>query len=423
MYKQISDKVHGFIRISNLACRIVDSPQFQRLRYLHQLGTCHYVFPNATHKRFEHSLGTYHLAGRILESIIKNSNIKEINRCMAEVAELKEYYAGREISNYLDPFVCELIKIAALCHDIGHGPFSHVFDDIFLPSIRGEREFNIAELHEHRSIEILKHIIKKDSELSKIITDNCVKFIGNLINPKDEHTGFVYQIVSNSLNNIDVDKYDYMTRDTLTLALQFKFEFNILIDNATVINNIICFPEKICYEVAALFGTRYRLHKQIYCHKTVVSIQYMVRDIMILLDPIMKLYDAIFNMDKFCELTDDYVLNYVKFAYDNIDNYTEEQRQLIKKAKYLLDNINSRHLYRLGKTVVSDKKIVPDKADIVHYAKIGFVSGKKSNPFDNLYFFKHKNPNVCYKIEKEKISALIPNNYQEHIYMYYTTTL
>jgi len=66
-YKQIYDSIHGFIWISNLSYEIINTPYFQRLKSLKQLGPCHFVYPNATHTRFEHSIGTYYLAGRILK--------------------------------------------------------------------------------------------------------------------------------------------------------------------------------------------------------------------------------------------------------------------------------------------------------------------------------------------------------------------
>src|SRR3990170_3827484 len=78
-HKQIYDNIHGPIPISNYACRVIDKHEFERLRYLHQLGPCYYVFPSATHTRFEHSVGTYFLAGWILDSIRNNSLEIHIN--------------------------------------------------------------------------------------------------------------------------------------------------------------------------------------------------------------------------------------------------------------------------------------------------------------------------------------------------------
>ena len=197
-FKQIHDPIHGYIKLSNIACKIVDNYYFQRLRYLHQLGTCFYVFPSATHSRFEHSLGTYCLTGRILDSIIKNTDANYLNECLLQVDELKNYYQrtygdnNNVEYNKLDNYVCELIKIAGLCHDLGHGPFSHVFDDLFL---KLHNEITPSKQHETRSGDIIQLIINSDPELSHFFTNDEIKFIKNLINPIDSSIGFVYQFL------------------------------------------------------------------------------------------------------------------------------------------------------------------------------------------------------------------------------------
>lgn len=436
-YKQIHDTIHGFMKISNLACKIIDTPQFQRLRYLHQLGTCHYVFPNATHTRFEHSLGTYHLAGRLLDSIKLNTSPKELNRCLSLIKELSNYYIrtyGDKPHHKLDDYVCELVKISALCHDLGHGPFSHVFDDVFIPMMRNlyNKEIHPLEKHENRSCLILEHIIKSDRELSRLIHKDDILFMKSLINPGDGQAGFIYQIVSNNLNSVDVDKYDYIARDTYFLGLKFGFDCSRLISDAKVIDNIICYPEQIYYEVASIFKTRYRLHKQTYSHKIVIAIQYMINDMMALVDPVVNIYDSIFDMKKFCELTDDYVVSTVKFLNKTVNKhgYSRVEVRRIAEAHDIWTRINLRLLYRFIGTMVSDKPIrlnfkhiwdldksIDQEAILTHKAKIGFVSGKTRNPFKELYFYKNKDPNRCYKIRKEDISFLIPNTYQEYIYM------
>ena len=128
-YKQFYDNIHNYIKVSNIACKIIDSKPFQRLRSLHQLGTCHYVFPTATHTRFEHSIGTYYLTGRLLNNIKNKINKDTLEEYLKNISELKEYY--EKTNNYiLDNYICELIKIGGLCHDLGHGPFSHLFEEV-----------------------------------------------------------------------------------------------------------------------------------------------------------------------------------------------------------------------------------------------------------------------------------------------------
>ena len=426
-HKEVYDSIHGYIKISYLASLIIDTPQFQRLRYLHQLGTCHYVFPTASHTRFEHSIGTYHLAGKVLDIIKTNSNPDFIDDSIKKNIYLQSYYELNNLDkNLLDPYICELIKIAALCHDIGHGPFSHVYDDIFLKNFN----YHPSHIHEYRSCMIIKHIINKNDTLKNTIDDNQVSFICSLINPPKDASGFIYQIVSNNLNSIDVDKFDYICRDTHTLGLKYSIDIPRLIDDMVVIDDKICFLEKLHYELVSLFKTRYRLHKQIYCHKAVISIQFMISDIMILLNDFMHLDESVNDVERFSDLTEEYIITFMKILYKNKDQYDELLKNKIILAYDIWNRIITRDLYKLAigkvfekeidKTELENSLVGIDKNKIIFYkSKIGFVSGSKDNPMDETYFYKKYNISQCFKITDEHISLLVPKIYQEYIYMFF----
>jgi HD superfamily phosphohydrolase len=259
--KIFKDVIHKSIITTKLANAIIDNNIFQRLRNLHQLGVCYYVFPNANNTRFEHSLGTYHLAGQLLHNIRLNSNVNEINTSLLDVKFIKTYIFKKlnlidnpesinKIKDYkeclLDDFLIELIKIAGLVHDIGHGPFSHMFDE-WLGSI-DELKDNKLIHHENRSIILLDLIIKKATFINNSITYkvsdyldlSCYEFISSLIHPStfaDTPKNFIYQIISNHLNDLDVDKLDYLCRDSYyLLGLANPYDLSRIIDHVKIID-------------------------------------------------------------------------------------------------------------------------------------------------------------------------------------------
>ena len=182
MPKTIFDVIHGFIKFGDHLVEIIDTPEFQRLRKIKQLGATNYVFPSANHTRFEHSLGVCYLGGKMINSL-KNNH-----------AELK--ITERD---------CELIEIACLIHDIGHGPFSHLWDH-YVISVNDKE-------HEIRGLNMFKDMINK-YDLS--INTNEFDIICELVNPTFEENinNWYYQILANKKFQVDVDKLDYLQRDS-----------------------------------------------------------------------------------------------------------------------------------------------------------------------------------------------------------------
>ena len=136
--KIINDPVHGFITINDpLIFELIAHPYYQRLRRIQQMALAQVVYPGAVHTRLHHSLGAYHLM------------------CIA-ISELRD--KGIEITQE----EAQAAKAAILLHDIGHGPFSHTFDDVFIPTIIKEYPLiGDNKFHENRSTLLLKKIIKK----------------------------------------------------------------------------------------------------------------------------------------------------------------------------------------------------------------------------------------------------------------------
>ncbi len=413
-YKIISDIIHGSISLSKLAMIIIDTPEFQRLRYLKQLSTCNFVFPNAIHTRFEHSIGTYHIAKKMLNTIRIKSKESELN-IISQVPELQTYFLENNIkSNYLTDFIIELVSIGALCHDLGHGPYSHLYDDYFLKNAQIPDHKKLFIHHEFRSCVLLEKIIKKNDLLKKIIDDNLLQFIFNVINPKTEiHNSYIYQIVSNSYNSIDVDKFDYLTRDSKMLNINISFNYNRLVENAMVINNIICYPKKIDVDIINLFTTRHYLHKKVYSHKGVISSLLLINKLLIKMDEYFKFIENIDDMNKFIMYTDDYILNMGRFySLADID------------LKDIINKIDKHELYPMiyytyldiSDTISENiQNIINKDKNILYYESIiGFISGKKNNPLESVWLYKTKNPysNLENLLQSES-NKLLPQKYQE----------
>ena len=185
MSKKINCPLYGFISITPRMRCIIDTPEFKRLHNLRQLGLTYLIYPSANHTRFEHSLGVSHLAKILTTSLQKNQ--PELGITDNEI---------------------ELIQIAGLIHDIGHGPFSHLYDYEFSPGCH----------HEKRGQALFFEMVSK---YNLSFTQNEINFIIDCIDPpKELERNFKYQIVSNKICSIDVDKID------MNNILQYKKIFN-----------------------------------------------------------------------------------------------------------------------------------------------------------------------------------------------------
>lgn len=189
--------IHGHIEFEPVLVAIIDTPQFQRLRGLQQLGGSSFVYPGACHTRFSHSLGVAHLAGVLIDHLLSlDQNEYEIDK--------------RDRA---------CVKLAALCHDLGHGPFSHTFE-VFVNRKRDEKGQPHWH-HENTSLQLFDYLISEndiDLALYGLKLPEDVTFIKHLIRGIDEDEPwptnigrppkkrFLFDIVANKRNGIDVDK-------------------------------------------------------------------------------------------------------------------------------------------------------------------------------------------------------------------------
>ncbi|XP_050434424.1 deoxynucleoside triphosphate triphosphohydrolase SAMHD1 [Adelges cooleyi] len=331
--KVFNDNVHGHINLHPLCVKIIDTPEFQRLRNIKQLGTCYLVYPCASINRFEHSLGVCHLAGEMVNALYKNSE--------------------QDIGITNEEKLC--VQLAGLCHDLGHGPFSHTWE-------RYLKAAGISWKHEDCSIQMIKHIIKKnvlEEEFNKygLNLNYHLDLICELINgegttlPKNKH--FLYQIISNKDNGIDVDKWDYFLRDGKSLNLNISFDYKRLIQFSRVVvdpnsnpsRKVIAFRNKEARNVYDMYRVRSDLHTRAYQHRVVKNTELMLVDILLMADkyitvqtPCGKKYslkEVHTNIEAMSRLTD-HILYEIEYSLDP---------NLIT-AQNLLKNLQNRNLYK-----------------------------------------------------------------------------
>jgi HD superfamily phosphohydrolase len=183
----------------------------------------------------------------------------------------------------------QCVKVAGLCHDLGHGPFSHVFDNQFMARVRPDLRWS----HERASAQMLELLVS-DNGIELARAD--VEFIQDLIlgEPRPSCTdararkGYLFDIVANKRNSVDVDKFDYIQRDCYNVGIKSSLDALRLIHFTRVLDNQICFNQKEVFNLYELFHTRYSLFKRVYTHKVSQAIEYMIVDALVAADPFLQ---------------------------------------------------------------------------------------------------------------------------------------
>ena len=247
--KVFRDPVHGLIRIESgddFVRDLINTPEFQRLRRVRQLGVSSFTYPGAEHTRFAHSLGVFNFAQRILDVL---------RRRYAEAREVQELLTAQQ----------RTVKAAALLHDVGHGPFSHMI----------ERAFEAVADHEKKTVALIQD--------GGAITDCLVrhkldpKAVANLVRKASEHR-FLVDVVSSQL---DADRMDYVLRDALNTGVKYG-----AYDSEWVLNSLclggepglkdapglrdlrLCLEEKRgLFSAEQLVMARMHMSYQVYYHK------------------------------------------------------------------------------------------------------------------------------------------------------------
>jgi uncharacterized protein len=316
---EITDPIHKYIRITDLEKKLIDTEVFQRLRKIRQLAGAHLVYPGAQHTRFEHSLGVMHLAGLAAETLLD-----------------KGYITYKED--------VESLRIAALLHDIGHGPFSHLFEEV---------------LSENKSKKINHEIIGKKIIKETIIIDILGKYgyDGDYVcklSFGESQKMFYNEIIAGSLS---ADIMDYLPRDSFFTGAEYgKVDYYRLISSFEVLSNgHLGINKSAINSLESMLISRYQMFKAVYFHKTVRAAEVMLLHSLMSADK--QLNFSNFCTEEYLDYTDEKTIDIIcslnenKFASDLAMDY--KKRKLLKCVyeKFLQNKHNAFNKELASKTI------------------------------------------------------------------------
>jgi uncharacterized protein len=313
--QRVRDPIHGLIVFEadnprdQLAWALINTPEFQRLRRIKQLGVSEFVFPSATHTRFAHSIGVFHLARKLVE-VIRREKKREIGKSARKFDEKR----------------ADVAIIAALLHDIGHGPYSHMFEGAI-------KQSGFNKNHEVWTREI---IASDDGKIGKLLDGLRPGFrdeVANLF--KSDVPEDIYAAVVSS--SFDADRLDYMRRDRfMTGSGAGAIDYDWLVEHVRIGKISVAVddsPDKIevdtfCFDPKALPAaeqfllSRYTLYEQVYFHKVTRCVEKMLGEMLTQTAKLIK--EAPKTAAKMTGLTSDHPLvNYLSEGGQTLSNYLE----------------------------------------------------------------------------------------------------
>ena len=355
------DTVHDYIHVRHqLILDLIDSKEFQRLRRIKQLGTSQYTFHDAEHSRFSHSLGVYELARKICDRFLRN------------------YPEEWDDSERL------VTLCAALLHDIGHGPFSHTFEQIF------------GTDHEHFTTEI---ILDEKTEVNAILRKVSPDFPNEVASviTKEYPNPQVVQLIS---SQIDVDRMDYLQRDAYNTGVTYgKFDLSRILRVIRPHKEGIAFQFQGMHAVEDYIVRRYQMYMQVYFHPvsrgmevtldrllTRASDLYQVGQLSPTIPFLEPFFEGDYSVEDYLRL-DDHILMYAISVWVN-----SEDRYLSTLAKMFL---NRQPLKSIAFNREHDRETVEylqGLVDELFYDRKYFTMTNRSSDISYDYSLKEKAP-------------------------------
>lgn len=374
------DPVHDSFYLPQNFWKIIDKPEFQRLRGIKQNGNTCYVYIGAEHTRFSHCLGVSHLCLEFAKTI------------------------QRDNPTMLTDKHVQLLGVAGLVHDLGHCAYSHLYDGCIVPKFEPGSDFS----HERASYQIFVMMCTKYQDLKEIYSIEDIQTVGKLIfgsknsipakyNIKwsvwDETHPFYYEILSNKRTGIDVDKFDYIKRDSHFTGVKTTFESKRLI-NFYYIDKVLdrCsgqtkyyleYQPKVKEIIEVMWQSRNDLHRRVYQHRVVKCIDLMMAEIIILCGhqyipgTQTLLCNAHHDMESYCKITD----SMIRYMVLNVP-----------EAKAIINAIDNRNLWKTLAIIDSNETLVFDFTDPNVVVSVANLRDS------NIYYIYYKNSIV--KLDK-----------------------
>ncbi len=341
---EMRDPIHGFIKLSKTEKRLIDTKVFQRLRRIRQLAMTFLVYPGAMHTRFDHSIGVMHVAGRIC-------------------TKLQELNSPRVCSRDIDH-----VRLAALLHDVGHGPFSHVSEHLLKKYAPADADTGqvLEKIHEKITVDI----VRSDPQIDEILSDEECDFVVNMIQGQ-ESWDWRCDVVSSEL---DADKMDYLLRDSYFTGVKYgEYDLEKVIESFLIDTNetetALAISSKGIYALEQLLLARYHMTQQVYWHRvSLISNEMIIRGISLAIDSGNEKMKQLYRYDE--KNKDEFIKNYLKYHDEKLVELLRNCEQ--QKACEIFNRLYERCLFKL----VAELRLKDETDMRVKRRLIGMVDDK-----------------------------------------------
>ena len=332
-FHEMRDPIHGFVKLSDKEMKLINTRVFQRLRRIRQLAMTFLVYPGAVHTRFDHSIGVMHIAGRIC-------------------AKLRELRGNK---------VCEedivRIRFAALLHDVGHGPFSHVSESLLEKYAPAQTRIGATREKIHEKITV--DILQTDPEINEILSDEERDFVVEMIRGQ-ETQNWQRDIVSSEL---DADKMDYLLRDAYFAGVKYgMYDLEKLIESCLILDlpdSPLAISSKGIYALEQLLLARYHMTQQVYWHQvSLISTEMIIRGITLAIDGGNRKIAALYRYDE--ENREDFLQNYLTSHDEKVIDILRNCAQ--EKAREIFDRLYRRDLFKM----IAELRFKDERDGMVH---------------------------------------------------------